>query len=305
MEDNLELNNIKTNKYSFKYLLVFIGLISIILIYIYIFILIAPKRDSDVIIHVTQGQSIKDISNELYKKGVVKSPLFLQSVVAFFGSDQNMSIGDYKFEKGIWLPTVGYRLSRGIHNISPIKVTIPEGKTNIEIANIFANKINNFDKDAFLQRIDGEQGYLFPDTYFFYPLTTVEEIATILENTFIKKTNKLLTQGYKNYSKEDIVIMASIVQMEANSKDDANIIAGILWNRLQKGMLLQADAAPVTYKIKGLPESPITNSGLVAIEATVNPDINNYFFYLHDKSGMIHTAVTFAEHKKNIDRYLR
>ncbi len=305
MEDNLELNNTKTNKYAFKYLLVFLGLVFIVLIFIYLFILIAPKRDSDVTIHVTQGQSIRDISNELYIKGVVKSPLFLQSVVAFLGSDQNMSIGDYKFEKGIWLPTVGYRLSRGIHNVSPIKITIPEGKTNVEIANIFSNKINNFDKDAFLQRIDGEQGYLFPDTYFFYPLTTVEEMATILENTFTKKTKKVLTKGYKDYSKEDIIIMASIVQMEANSKDDANIISGILWNRLQKGMLLQADAAPVTYKTKGLPDSPITNSGLVAIEATVNPDTNNYFFYLHDKSGMIHTAVTFAEHKKNIDRYLR
>lgn len=304
MEENIEINNTTTRRPAKRLFVLFI-LIFVFLISFYFLFLKSPNNRGDVVVHITYGQSIKDVSEQLYQAGVVKSPKLLQSFVAFFGSDQSLSVGDYKFEKGLSLPIVGYRLSRGLHHVSPIKVTLPEGKTNIEIANILSSKIDNFDKINFLDQVDGKQGYLFPDTYFFYPMTSIDEIVSILETTFTKKTKKVLDKGYNGYSEEEIVVMASLVEEEAKGKSDANIISGILWNRLQKGMPLQVDVAPITYKVKGLPIEPITNFGLIALNATIDPVETNAIYYLHDKDGMIHTAVTYTDHKHNIAKYLR
>ena len=70
-------------------------------------------------------------------------------------------------------------------------------------------------------------------------------------------------------------------------------------------MPLQVDVAPETYKIKGLPKSPIGNPGLEAIVATIRPQSSPYFYYLHDKDGIVHYAKNFTEHKKNILKYLK
>ena len=71
------------------------------------------------------------------------------------------------------------------------------------------------------------------------------------------------------------------------------------------GIPLEVDSAPETYKTKGLPENPIDNPGLEALEAAIHPEKSNYLYYLHDKSGNIHYAVTLVEHNQNILKYLK
>ena len=66
----------------------------------------------------------------------------------------------------------------------------------------------------------------------------------------------------------------------------------------------KVDAAPDTYKTRGLPESPIGNPGLLAIKASIHPQSSPYLYYLHDKEGNIHYAKNFAEHVKNKLKYL-
>ena len=99
--------------------------------------------------------------------------------------------------------------------------------------------------------------------------------------------------------------MASIIEREAKGDSDRGYISGILWNRINKNMPLQVDAALKTYKTKGLPEQPICNPGLEAIKAAIHPVLSNYLYYLHDKNGVIHYAKTFEEHKKNKLKYLK
>jgi UPF0755 protein len=70
-------------------------------------------------------------------------------------------------------------------------------------------------------------------------------------------------------------------------------------------MPLQVDAMPDTYKNKGLPNSPIGNPGLKAIEAAIHPQTSPYLYYLHDKNGNIYYAKTFTEHEVNIKKYLK
>lgn len=304
MED-IQLTNENTNKRKkirlFAYLFIIFG----ILVSFYFTVLRGPVLDKPIIIHVRQGDKILYIAEQLQSKNVIQSPLFLQSFVAFMGGDQNINSGDYYFEGTTWLPGVAYRIARGIHKIDPIKITIPEGSTNEEISTILSKKLPDFDSDLFLKETNNIQGQLFPDTYFIYPLTGIDEIVKLLNNTFKRKTKTALEKGYKNYSSEEIIIMTSVVEEEANGDNDRDIIAGILWNRLEKGMMLQVDVAPETYKTKGLPKSPITNFGIKSLEATVNPKDSLYLFYLHDKNGMIHLAKNYTEHKNNIKKYLK
>ena len=95
------------------------------------------------------------------------------------------------------------------------------------------------------------------------------------------------------------------VQKEAQGQSDAPTIAGILWKRINSGIALQVDAAPDTYNHKGLPSTPINNPGLVSIMATLHPVASPYLYYVHDKTGTVHYARTFAEHEANIQTYLK
>ena len=102
-----------------------------------------------------------------------------------------------------------------------------------------------------------------------------------------------------------LIIMASILEEEANGVDSPAVISGILWNRIKIGMPLQVDAVPSTYKTKGLPKAPVSNPGLAAIESAWKPKESKYLYYLHDKEGNIYFAKTFDEHRQNIRKYLK
>ena len=122
-------------------------------------------------------------------------------------------------------------------------------------------------------------------------------------NTHILPFKKnILDSGH---SLSEIIIMASIIEKEAQGKEDSPIISGILWKRIKLGMYLQVDASKDTYNMKGLPLEPISNPGIIAIKAALYPIESPYLFYLHDKIGQVHFAKTFTEHKKNINLYLK
>ena len=150
----------------------------------------------------------------------------------------------------------------------------------------------------------------------------------MLENFNVKITpelNAAVAESGRDFS--DIVIMASLIEKEAGSRKDAEIISGILWKRIEIGMPLQVDAvfpyiigkntyevtlqdlevdSPYnTYKYPGLPIGPISNPGLVSIKAAINPQKTNYLYYLNDTNGVMHYATTFDEHKINKARHVR
>ena len=167
-------------------------------------------------------------------------------------------------------------------------------------------KLANFNKDKFLLEAKDKEGYLFPDTYFFLNNANETDVIKSMSDNFEKKINPLLSEIISSGKTEkEIIIMASIIEREAKGEIDRDVISGILWKRISIGMPLQVDAAPETYKVKGLPKSPICNPGLEAIKASIHPQSSPYLYYLHDKDGNIHYARTFAEHKKNKLKYLK
>jgi UPF0755 protein len=124
-------------------------------------------------------------------------------------------------------------------------------------------------------------------------------------NFNVKVAPLLPAVATSTHSLADIVTMASLIEKEAQTDTDKHLIAGILWNRIQRGMALQVDADPETYRQKGLPPAPICNPGLESIEAALYPTKTNYVYYLSDHNGVIHYAMTYAEQQANEAKYLR
>lgn len=300
MEDNLpkikQKNKLANSVLIFLYVIFFLILVSY-------FLFSSPSKFKDNTIHISYGESLEKVSIELKDKEIIRSSFILKVFVHLFKSNGGIVDGDYLIKKNSPVYLVSWQIARGKHNIEPIKVTLREGLTNEEMADIFAQKLAGFRKDLFLLAVSGKQGYLFPDTYFFFPLTTTDEIVNKLQSNFNNKIKSLQLKDNANLN--DIITMASILEGEAGNESDAPIISGILWKRIVLGMPLQVDAVLSTYKEKGLPAGPINNPGLLFIKASMNPVSSSYLYYLHDKDGVVHYAKTFAEHKININKYLK
>jgi UPF0755 protein len=255
---------------------------------------------------VTAGDTSSAISRQLADDGVIRSRRVFQFFMIMLGNDTHISEGEYYFSQPFNAIDIALRISGKEFGINKVKVTFPEGYTNDQMTARLVATFPTFDAAGFFKETAGTQGYLFPDTYKFFPTPTADEVVTTMKDNFQAKLVPLQADiAASGHSESDIIIMASIIQKEAAGTEDSPIIAGILWKRISNGMDLQVDAAPSTYDHKGLPDAPINNPGLVAILAAIHPTASDYLYYLHDAAGNVHYASTFAEHQQNIKKYLK
>lgn len=300
----------------------------IVLVVLYYFFASAPNGfPSGKTIHVGKGSSATTIAEILGSKNVIRSPFFLKTILLFSGQTKDVVAGDYLFSKPIGIFTVALRITTGGFDLTPVRITIPEGFTILEISKLFGNNFYNFDRENFLKLTEKKEGYLFPDTYFIFPNATNEEIIKIMEDNFNKKLkeheNEIISSGKKL---SDIIIMASIIERETKKPEDEKIVSGILWKRLLIKMPLQVDApfayisnkstyeltasdlkqnSPYnTYNRLGFPPTAIGNPGIEAILAAAYPEQSPYLYYLSDRAGNMHYAVNFEEHKRNKERHI-
>jgi UPF0755 protein len=273
----------------------------------YFFLLSAPSDfPSGAIERIDPGMSLRDISFVLKKDEIIRSRVAFEFFITILGGEKHIISADYLFENKVPVWQVALRIAGGLHRMAPVSVTIPEGFNLNQIGDTFASRLINFNETQFLVKAKPLEGYLFPDTYFFLSDANEDNVIKSMNSNFEKKIIPILpeiTQAGKN--EQDVIIMASIIEREAKGDADRGIISGILWKRIKIGMPLEIDSAPETYKTKGLPENPVGNPGLKAIEAAINPQTSPYLYYLHDKNGNIHYAETFAEHEANIKKYLK
>ncbi len=255
------------------------------------------------IISISTGESGADVADFLAHEEVIQNPLLLRVLLHFSG--RTVQAGAYRFAHPENVVIIGYRLATGDFGIPPARVTFPEGSTVRDMSLRIADTLPGVSAKSFTTIALPYQGYLFPDTYTFAPSTTASDIVATLRENFSAHLTPLLPQIAKSgHSIADIVTMASILEKEAQTLADKQIVAGILWNRLKAGMRLQVDAAPDTYLHTGLPATPLCNPGLDALEAATSPAPTSYVYYLTGKDGKMHYAVTFAQHKLNEERYL-
>ena len=276
---------------------------------------------------VPTGATLQIVTNGLVKREVIRSPFWFRIFVALLGGARGVKAGDYSLRAPQPLPTVAWRLTRGRFDQTPIKVLLREGTNNREMAAALAVALPHFNAAQFLRLAKEREGYLFPDTYFFLPSTDGEQVLKTLAENFARKIAPLQDEirAFKRPFAQ-IITMASLLEEEARTADSRRNIAGILWKRLDRGMLLQVDSvfpyifgtaaydltdgdllvdSPYnTYLHKGLPPTPIANPGIDSIRAAISPIATPYFFYLSDRDGVMHYAVTHDEHLANRAKYL-
>jgi UPF0755 protein len=312
-------------------LLKYIGIIIVLAaIWIGVRALIAPPSDFPVPYRLTieEGQSLFSISHELQDAGAIKYTKPFEMFMIVLGSERRVSEGEYYFKKPATALEIAFRISGRQFGIDRTKVTFPEGFTAKQMSDRLGAALPDFDTVLFLTLAKESEGYLFPDTYSFFPSVTPDVVVALLKRNFeeqlVPLQQSIRTSGR---SQKDIIIMASIIEKEANKAEEMPIISGILWKRIDQGMAMQVDApflytlgkesseltrkdlasnSPYnTYKNKGLPPGPISNPGLDAIKAAAAPVPSDYYYYLHDRDGGVHFAKTYKEHQSNIAKYLR
>ncbi|MCK4918384.1 MAG: endolytic transglycosylase MltG [Candidatus Pacebacteria bacterium] len=291
--------------------------------------LMAPPKDfpKGTIISVELGETLSEISTELEETHVIKSSEIFELFANLLMSGKRIMAGDYFFEKDSSVIRVVWRMIRGSYGIIPTRVVMVEGFTIFDIAETLSSKFENFDKDKFIKLAEDEEGYLFPDTYYFLPNVTPKAVIKTMKENFDKRLEEIALEIEESEKTlEEIVIMASILEKEARTLKSKQKIAGILWKRIDINMPLQVDAvfpyiigkntyqltledlkvdSPYnTYANKGLPIGPIANPSIYSLLAAATPVESNYLFYLSDRAGNMYYAEDFEGHKENKRLYM-
>lgn len=282
---------------------------------------------TNTVISIQKNSSLSKVAATLSDGHVIRSMFIYKVFVVMLGGQRNVMIGDYLFDTPQSSLRIAYRTVRGIQGVNKVKITIPEGSSAKDITDILVKNFPKFNAEEFLKLANENEGYLFPETYYFYESVTPERVIEEMRSRFDQKIATLKDKiDASSISLKDLIVMSSIVEREASNNKDRKIVAGILWKRIKEKMPLQVDAtfyyllkktsaeltmtdlkmkSPYnTYTNLGLPPGPIANPGLEAIEDTLDYTETKYWYYLAGKDGVTHYASTLEEHVANKRKYL-
>jgi UPF0755 protein len=298
---------------------------------------------NEIIIEIPRNTSIAELISIMNEENLFKPSWIYKNYFKLYAFvySKHIVAGTFKFTAPLTNRDIVNSFLSGA-NLYIIKVTYPEGITINKFAEITENKLN-LPQIEFLEYLNSKttltkfgieensaEGYLMPATYQFYFNAKVETIVNMLLSTqkklWDKKFKKLAQQ--KRWSKHKVLTLASIIEAETPVVDERAIVSGVYHNRLDKGMLLQADPtvqyavggksrllyrdlkvnSPYnTYRYLGLPPGPINSPSETAISAALNPAQHDYYYFVAvgDGSNKHHFARNIDEHGKYVSRYRR
>lgn len=304
-------------------------------------------------VQVTEGQGLYVIAGILKKEGVIESKFVFVSYALITGNEKKLQAGRYLFKPGVTIPVIVHSMAEGFAESDDIVLTIPEGFNVFDIDERLS-AFGLIKKGEFAIKYHTDEGQFFPDTYRFKRPASAKATAGKegeTADTIAEKMKNHLNLKFEDLSVvlstlvlQDTLLKASILEKEARKEEDMRLVAGVIENRLNRGMLLQIDATvsygvclrnlqPTTnnqrlyrycdvsqvsvgaeikvdgsynsYKRAGLPPGPIANPGIQAIEAVLNPQKSDYLYYLSTRDGsQLIFSKTAAEHAANRRKYL-
>ena len=289
------------------------------------------------VFQVRSGEAFPSINGRLAKVGLISSSRIFYRYAQYHGLMGKFRRGSYLIPSGSKMPQVIEILVYG----KPIekRLTIPEGRNLYEIGKILEQnglttyaQFLNAAKDPQLIRslgipAEGVEGYLYPDTYQFPDGSDAESIIRLMVD---QSKKQLDNAGLKlgDLKAHSVVILASIVEKETGAGHERPMIAGVFLNRLKKRMRLQSDPTTIygvyedyqgnitkahlqqkteynTYKINGLPKGPISNPGIEAIQAVLNPAKHDYLYFVSKNDGTHIFSETYQEHNEAVNEFQR
>jgi len=279
---------------------------------------------------IPRGASFGQATDSLARGGLVGWPKTFRLYGRLTGGDRNIKPGTYLLKHGTpWNAIIG--ALNGGHGLVNT-VTIPEGYTIAQITPLLAKTLKvptdsvtaAVSDTALLARLDVPnktlEGYLFPDTYAFPVGTTARQAVREMVYSFERRWRPDWDSSVADLkiNRNDLVTMASIVEREARLPEERPVIAAVYYNRLKRGMLLQADPtvqyalghhvgrvlykdltidSPYnTYVHKGLPPGPVASPGVASLAAAANPANVPYLYFVATRDGHHEFRMTLEQH---------
>ena len=303
----------------------------------------------DINISIKMGTSPKAISELLKDNGIVDNSFLFYLKAKQDGIAQNFQAGDFVFNTSMNYSEIVEILQNSTQGTN-LKLLIKEGQTQEDIAKTldeqgivsyddFMNACNNivYDYDFLKDLPDNTErkskleGYLYPDTYYLSENDTAESII----NRLLARFDELYTEEMDKKAKQmglttdEVITIASIIEREVKYSPEKNIVASVIYNRLEQGIKLQMDATVLyaknehsdrtliedtkieslynTYYVDGLPIGPISNPSIDTIEAVLNPANTDYIYYVvkDDTTGEHFFTSDYNEFLKAKDEYVK
>ncbi|WP_239004783.1 endolytic transglycosylase MltG [Paenibacillus tepidiphilus] len=300
---------------------------------------------------VEKGMGSAEIADLLEEHGIIRNALLFKGYLRWVNEGSAFMAGTYTASPGDTYDTLIARLNAGdVVKEETVVFTIPEGFTAQQVADKLAEAWGQ-PADTFLKLIDTGtgleavqtldvpenadvrhrlEGYLFPETYELAKDSTPQEIIAAMLEQFTKKLDSI--EGWqeklekRGLTLHELLTVASLVEREVVVDEERPLVAGVIYNRLDKGQNLEIDAtvqylldkqkerllykdleaeSPYnTYKNPGLPPGPIANPGLASIQAALEPEASDYYFYVTKKDGTQGHLFgkTYEEHLANIKK---
>jgi UPF0755 protein len=276
-----------------------------------------------VAVPIPPGTSAAGIAHRLQQQRVLHSARLFRVYLKLAGGGATFQAGEYELQQNMSMGAVVHALKAG-PKIRFDKLTVPEGLTLADIADR-VGKLPGRDRDRFFRAarsgavrskwqppgMTSLEGLLFPDTYLITDKEDETAILTRLRDRFDQVAGTLgladrpLPAGMSAYQ---VIVAASLVEAEAKVPEDRPLIAAVIQNRLRAGMKLQIDATVLyalgqhkdrvlysdlevdspynTYRVNGLPPTPIAAPGKASLQAVLDPAKEDYLYYvLFDKNG--------------------
>jgi len=278
------------------------------------------------LVMIERGSGLRGISERLAAEGVISNPQLFMAAVYATGNNGKLKAGDYRFEPGVTMREVLEDLATGKSIV--YKVTVPEGWTSQQVVERL--KAN----DALVGEITRmpPEGSLLPETYVFERGRDRQSILDEMAAAQKALLDRLWEQRAPDLpfkTKEEALILASIVEKETGIASERPLVAAVFVNRLRKRMRLQSDPTIIyglvggagslgrpltrtdiasktaynTYVIDGLPPTPIANPGRASIEAVLNPVESDAIYFVADGSGGHAFANSLSEHQANVRKW--
>ena len=291
------------------------------------------------IFEVSAGSSLSRVAMELASEGVIQGPQLFKLLALWRGVDQQIKVGEYRLESGISPAELLTKMVVG--DTIQYRVTLVEGWTFRQALQaigrsekIDARLQSATDQElAALLEIDrpSPEGQLFPDTYFYSAGTTDVEILRRAH----RRLQQMLASAWESRlgalpydNAYEALILASIIEKESALGTERGHISGVFIRRLESGMRLQSDPTVIyglgenytgnlsradlaattaynTYRIEGLPPTPIALAGMESINASLNPLPSEYLYFVARGDGSHEFSSSLAEHNDAVNRYQR
>lgn len=291
------------------------------------------------ILDIPDGMTLRQLAARLERERLIRSQLAFTLLGKLLGADRHIMVGEYAVHAGMRPRDMLADFMSGHVVLHP--VTIPEGYTIVELAQVFAQQgvadpeaLIGLARDRdFIRSLNIEaaslEGYLFPDTYKFARRTKPREIL----KEMVQGLRKVLTPDLQQRAQEihlslhQVLTLASVIEKETGVAQEREMISSVFHNRLRRGIPLQSDPTVIygldyfdgnirkkdldskspynTYRYRGLPPGPIANPGLGSIRAALYPAPTRHLYFVSRNDGTHHFSTTLAEHNRAVDKYQR